>query len=330
MAEVLSNRNEQESESQKSTKWDELKDVPFDGKNQSEKHESNQQQYETELTSPSDVLSDVQNFTIKDGKVYSRETGQEETDEDVVLRVKTSRFLFEEAKDLRDENKFARQRRTSAQFVDRGPDYYIDRVMDRYGFKGENTDGRQGKLLKELTDTGLHHKDLSGFNIEETIYGMFVGQKGDLGRAMLKRRLKQHGLEMIDMSVNIDTTTLKKEGTSIVDIKVNSTPITKRESTPSKLDNFHHPAAEQLSKLETELIKAQNNGDDEAVKGYRAALKMVVERNRLEVSPEDWGNMSIDQKERFYRLKMKEEKILGDNDAFNYWNANLQHLKNTS
>ena len=106
--------------------------------------------------------------------------------------------------------------------------------------------------------------------------------------------------------------------------------IIKLENAPNKPDVFHHPAAEQLSTLETELIKAQNNGDDEAVKGYRAAQKMVVERNRLEVSPEDWNNMSIDQKERFYRLKMKEEKILGDSDAFNYWNANLQRLKNTS
>ena len=71
MAEVLSNRNEQEPEPQKLTKWDELKDVPFNDGKQPENHENNQQQFETELVSPSDILSDVQSFAVKNGKVYS-------------------------------------------------------------------------------------------------------------------------------------------------------------------------------------------------------------------------------------------------------------------
>ena len=57
---------------------------------------------------------------------------------------------------------------------------------------------------------------------------------------------------------------------------------------------------------------------------------MVVERNRLEISPEEWNNMSDDQKERFFKLKMKEERILGDKDAFSFWEANLKRLKNKS
>ena len=321
MKEVLSNNNEQISDTSKPTKWDGLRNIPFNGEKQSENHE-------TELTSPSDVLDDVQKYVIKDGKVYSRETGQEESDEDMVLRIKTSRFLFNEAKAFRDENKWARQRRTNSKFVDQGPASYIDSMMDRYGFKDENTGSRQGKLLKELVDTGLHHKDVSGFNLEETIYGMFVGQKGDLGKAVLERRLKQHGLKMIDMSINFDTLTNKRSGSSIIDIKVSTTPIVKTENISNDPDFFSHPAAEQLSKLEEELTKAQEEGDEEAAKGYRAALKMVVERNRLEVSPEDWDNMNDDQKERFYKLKMKEERVLGDKDAFNFWNSNLKRLKN--
>lgn len=326
MAEVLSNRNEQEPEPQKLTKWDELKDVPFNDGKQPENHENNQQQFETELVSPSDILSDVQSFAVKNGKVYSRETGQEETDEDTILRVKTSKFLLNKAKALRDEDSYMR----GASFTDKGPDYYIDRAMDRYGFKGEDTVYAEGKLLRELVDKGSHYQRMSGDDLVNSKYGMFFGENGDLGKALLERRLKQHGLKMTDLNVGVDSSALKKDGYSTVDIKVSTTPIIKLENAPNKPDVFHHPAAEQLSTLETELIKAQNNGDDEAVKGYRAAQKMVVERNRLEVSPEDWNNMSIDQKERFYRLKMKEEKILGDSDAFNYWNANLQRLKNTS
>ena len=319
MAETLSNINEQASETPKSTRWDKLKDVPFNGEKQSEG-------FETELTSPSDVLNDVQKFVIKNGRVYSRETGQEESNEDTILRAKTSRFLFNKAKSLRDDD----MRRSGDRFTDKGPDYYVDKVMDRYGFKNENTEYAEGKLLKELVDKGFHHQTMSGDNLTESKYDIFVGEKGDLGKALLKRRLKQHNLDMTSIKVDIDSSTVKKDGYSTVDIKVNTTPITKNEKTSGNSDSFSHPAAEQLSKLEAELIKAQEEGDEETARGYRAALKMVVERNRLEVSPKDWDNMNDEQKERFYKLKMKEEKILGDKDAFNFWNANLQRLKNKS
>ena len=319
MAETLSNTGEQASETPKSTRWDELKDIPFSG----EKHSEG---YETELTSPSDVLNDTQKFAIKNGKIYSRETGQEESDEDTVLRVKTSRFLFNEAKNLRDEQ----AQMFGDRFVDKGPDYYVDRIMDRYGFKNEDTKFAEGKLLKNLVDNGFHHQAMLGDNLTGSKYGMFVGEKGDLGKALLKRRLKQHGLDMASIKVDIDSSTFKKDGYSTVDIKVDTAPITKAERASSNPNSFSHPAAEQLSKLEAELIKAQEEGDEETARGYRAALKMVVERNRLEVSPKDWDNMDDEQKERFYKLKMKEEKILGDKDAFNFWNANLQRLKNKS
>lgn len=325
MTEILPNNNEQKSELQKPTKWDALGDVPINNKNQSENHENNQQTFETELTSPSDVLNDVQSFTVKDGKVYSRETGQEEIDEDIILRVKTSKFLFNKAKAFRDEQ----SRMFGDRFTDKGSSYYVDRIMDRYGFKNENTEYAEGRLLKELIDTGTHHQNMSGGTLSDSKYSMFVGDKGDFGKALLQRRLKQHGLGMSDMQINIDTSNLQKDGYSVVDIKVNVVPLTKFENTLDSSNSLHHPASEQLSKLEAELIKAQKSGDEEAINGCRAALKMVVERNRLEVSPEQWDNMNDIQRERFCRLKMKEEKILGDKEAFNYWNTNLQRLKHT-
>ena len=87
---------------------------------------------------------------------------------------------------------------------------------------------------------------------------------------------------------------------------------------------LHHPAAEQLKQLEAELARAEQDGDETAINGCKAALKMVVERNQLEVSPEEWDKMSDSNKERFYKIKMKEAKILGDRDSFNFWNANFK------
>lgn len=290
--------------------------------NKSESHEDEQQRFETELTSPSDILSDVQKFTVKDGKVYSKETGQEESDEDTILRVKTSKFLFNEAKALRNEQ----SQMFGDRFTDKGPDYYVDKIMDRYGFKDEDTEYAEGRLLKDLVNTGAHHQTIGRGDLIGSKYDMFVGEKGDFGKALLERRLKQHGLEMTDMNVNIDSSTFKKDGYSTVDIKVSTTPVTKFESAPDGLDAFHHPAAEQLGRLEAELAKAQKDGDETAINGYKAALKMVVERNQLEVSPEEWDKMSKSDKERFYKLKMKEAKILGDRDSFNFWNTNFKTL----
>ena len=322
--ETISNRGEQSSEVPRTTKWDELKNVPMNNKSQSVNYEGEQQQIETELTSPSDILDDVQRFAIKDGKVYSRETGQEESDEDTILRVKTSKFLFNEAKALRDEQ----SQMFGDRFTDKGPDYYVDKIMDRYGFKDEDTEYAEGRLLKDLVNTGAHHQTIGRGDLIGSKYDMFVGKKGDFGKALLERRLKQHGLDMNNLDINIDSSTFKKDGYSTVDIKISATPTTKFESVPDNPDTLHHPAAEQLSRLEAELAKAQKDGDEEAARGYRAALKMVVERNRLEVSPEDWDNMNEAQKERFYKLKMKEEKILGDKDAFGFWSANLRRLNN--
>lgn len=285
--------------------------------------ENEKNQYETELTSPENVLDDIKKYIVKDGRVYSKETGEEESDKDAILRIKTSQFLFNEARALRDENKWARTQRTSGEFIDHGPAYYINDIMNRYGFKDENTDRRQGKLLKELIDTGSHRKDLSGFNLDESIYGMFVGEKGDLGKALLERRLKQHGLKLLNFELNVDSESLKRQGNSIVNIKLETTPLANTEKASDSA--FRHPAAEQLEKLEAEIAKAEQNGDEVAANGYRSALKMVIERNPLEVSPEDWDKMSDADKERFYKLKMKESKILGDKDSFNFWNANFKN-----
>ena len=319
MAEILSNNNEQAPEAPKLTKWDKLKDIPFSGEKQSES-------YETELTSPSNVLNDIQKFAIKSGKVYSRETGQEESDEDIILRVKTSRLLFNEAKSLRDKQ----AQMLGDRFTDKGPDYYVDKILDRYGFKNEDTEYAEGKLLKNLVDNGTHRQTIGDNSLIGTKFDMFIGNKEDLGKALLKRRFKQHGLEMTNINISIDSSTFEKDGYSTVSVEVDTIPIAKVKSASDKPNTFNHPAAEQLSKLEAELIKAQEEGDEETARGYRAALKMVVERNRLEISPKDWDNMDDEQKKRFYKLKMKEEKILGDKDAFNFWNANLQRLKNKS
>ena len=299
------------------TKWDSLKDVPMATKENNGENEKNQ--YETELTSPTDVLDDIKRYTIKDGKVYSKETGEEESDEDAILRIKTSRLLFNEAKARHDERASRRGN------IERPPEFYVDQMLEEYGFKNENVKDPKGQMLKDLIENGSHHQTFWGDNLSKSKYSIFVGEKQDFGKALLERRLKQHGIEMIDMNIDVDTSTFRKGNYSTVEINIGTAPPTKSENTPDNSSAFHHPAAEQLEKLEAEIAKAEQNGDEDAANGYRSALRMVIERNPLEVSPEDWDKMSDADKDRFYKLKMKEAKVLGDKEAFNFWNANFKN-----
>ena len=334
MSESAPNHGETSSNAPKSTQWDELQQVPFNASNEEAAldYEKTQQNFETELTSPEAVLDDIQKFSIKEGKVYSKATGEEELDEDTILRVKTSRLLYNEAKETRNNDRHSFGKR----FKDRGPEFYINNTLKRYGFKDEDPKHVDGKMLKDLVDNGTHHGGIFADNLSVYPYNMFVGKKGDLGRALLKRRLKQHGLAMNNLDISIDTSNFIKDGISTVDIQVDTSPLAQAQGdsalespdNANHTETLHHPAAEQLSRLEADLAEAEKNQDETAINGYRNAMKMVVERNRLEVTPEEWQSMDDDQKERFFRLKMKEERILGDHEAYNYWRANLDGLKN--
>ena len=53
---------------------------------------------------------------------------------------------------------------------------------------------------------------------------------------------------------------------------------------------------------------------------------MVVDRNRLEVTPEQYDALSEDDHERFLTIKIQEAKILGDKDEFDLLEDKLYSL----
>lgn len=306
--------------------WENLKEVPFKGAEQQTNHETDNPKYETELNSPDDILNDVNNFMIKNGTVYSKETGQIETDEDTILRAKTSRFLFNEARALRDADANAGGDR----FRDKGPAFYIDKAMDRFAIKDEENGYGTNKLINELVRTGRHEEPIGSGELTDTKFSMFDGEKADYGKALLKRKFRQRGVDMGDFNITLDNSEFQHNGYSNVSIEITTKPLMRRTETTSNNENtenaLHHPAAEQLEQLERGLAEARNSGDEDAVKGYQEAIKRTVSENPLEVSPEEWDGMDNEQKTRFYELKMKEARTLGDRDAFNFWNANLKRL----
>ena len=319
MPEILTTNHETQNPQDQEHPWEELKKVPFAGEETTaENQETDKPQYETELTSPKDVLNDIQSFEIQNGIVFSKETGDKVTDEDTILRAKTSRFLFNEARALRDSAANA----NGDKFVDRGPEYYVDRAMERFAIRDEENGYGTNKLIHELIETGRHEQPIGSDTLAETKYDMFDGKKADYGKALIKRKFRQRGIDMEDLRIKIDTTNFKRDGVSDVIIEVGTKPLV--SSKESAGESFHHPAAEQLKGLEKGLTEAIKDRDTDAIKGYREAIKTTVLNNPLEVKPEEWDEMNDDQKRRFYELKMRESKAAGDDDSYDFWRANLE------
>ncbi|MBQ8984476.1 hypothetical protein IJ098_01290 [Candidatus Saccharibacteria bacterium] len=329
MSETISSRGGEtsgESNTGGKNAWDGLKEVPFRGGEQQTNHEADKPKYETELNSPDDILNDVNKFTIKNGIVYSRETGQVETDEDTILRAKTSRFLFNEARALRDADANA----NGDKFNDRGPAFYIDKAMDRFAIKDEENSYGTNKLINELIRTGRHEGTTPSDGLTDSKFSMFDGEKADYGKALLKRKFRQRGVDMGDFNITLDNSEFQHTGHSNVSIEITTKPLVRKTETiqqgAEKENALHHPASEQLKQLEQGLLEARKSGDEDAIRGYQEALKRTISENPLEVSPEEWDSMDDGQKIRFYELKMKEARTLGDRDAFDFWNANLKRL----
>lgn len=318
MTEIIQ-QHESEAGSAQGNRWQMLEDYG----RQSENLEADKPQFETELTSSRYVLEDIDSFAIKDGRVYSRETGEEVTDEDTILRAKTSRFLFDKARDSRDDDAQVLGKR----FNDRGPDYYVEKMMQRYAIRDEENSYGTNKLVNELVATGKISEDTGG-NALTGKYSMFTEEEADYSTALIRRKLRQRGMDLADLKVSLDDSEFQHNGYSHVEIALEIKPLKDEDSKGHLGENsenlLHHPAQEQLSRLEADLAEARKNGDKDAAAGYEAALRRVVSENPLEVTPEQWNVMDSEQRKRFYELKMKEAKTLGDRDTFDFWAANRE------
>ncbi|MDE6284233.1 MAG: hypothetical protein K2M17_00615 [Bacilli bacterium] len=89
---------------------------------------------------------------------------------------------------------------------------------------------------------------------------------------------------------------------------------------------FEYSKSDILNDLERQRKEAEQLGDDVGVKYYKENMKRILKENPIQVTPKQWDMMDIEQKQRFFQLKMKEAKLFNDKDSFLYWHANLNML----
>lgn len=105
-----------------------------------------------------------------------------------------------------------------------------------------------------------------------------------------------------------------------------------QDSNPNKNPNqaevslYRHPKANELNELERKKQIAKQNNNILLYQQLQNKIENIISANRAKVSPQQWDAMDIDERKSFIQIKMKEAKILKDEDEFSYWNASLNRL----
>ena len=258
----------------------------------------------------------LKNYTITNGIVYQKENDQEVKDEDIILKFKTARLIYNEARDS--------YQYTLEQFgkTSKNLEWFIKQTMEKFSLNGEvNTFGINKLINALLSSNGHYEETMSGSDLQNSKFTIFVEPKKDYGLAYLKLKFREKNLDISNFNLTQDLSKLQHDGISKIIINFNISPY-KKDNKPIK-----HPLNKILEELEKLKKEAQSLGDDVGVNYYESNIKNIISEHPLEASPEEWDNYTLEQKEQFFILKMKEAKILGDKDSFNYWHANLEMLK---
>lgn len=260
------------------------------------------------------IIKNVNDYEIKDGKVFKKADATLVDDEDLVLEVKSSYFLVKEAA--------TRYKEDVIQFGKPMGDknYYLDVRMEEFALQDQVNVRGANKLINALLNcNGYYKSDELGDDFTVGKYSMFFGKKKDYGIAYLRMKLRERGLDCRDFNINVDRSRFVKDGYSVVEIKFK---VLKHEKV-----TFHHPQAELLTELEQMKGEAKRSDDEIAYNYYANQIRNVIVNNQVMLMSEEFDALSTDDKMRFFQIKMQESVVLNDPDAYNYWKANLVSLK---
>lgn len=99
-----------------------------------------------------------------------------------------------------------------------------------------------------------------------------------------------------------------------------------KNTNQAEVSLYRHPKANELNELERKKQIAKQNNDILLYQQLQNKIENIISANRAKVSPQQWDAMDIDERKSFIQIKMKEAKILKDEDEFSYWNASLNRL----
>ena len=276
------------------------------------------------MLSYEEIMNYCSNYRVENGNVFDKNTNQQIIDEDIILKVKSSILLFKESKESyqSDMQQFGK--------VSKSQEDYIKKTMEKFSVHNEQSSFSINKLVNAiLNSNGNYEEFMSGNDLQNSKFSILVAPKNEYGLAFLKLKFREKGLDIEELKISQDLSELQHNGVSkvIIDFKVKKYEKTVQNNQENVIQsNFQHPRAQELNELERQKQIAKQNNDEVAYNYAKSSIEKIIRESRLEVSPEQWDSMGIQDKIAFVKIKMNEARILNDQDEFNYWNSNLNSL----
>lgn len=271
-----------------------------------------------------EIMNYCLNYKIENGVVIDKQTNQKVLDENTILKVKASVLLFLESKDAyqSDIQQFGK--------TNKSQEDYIKKTMEKFSVNNEENLYGINKLVNAILNANGHYEEMmSGNNLQNSKFSILVAPKGEYGIAYLKLKFREKGLDIEDIKISQDLSELQHNGVSKVIINFKIKKYEKQiqnHQENNKYSSIQHPRANELNELEKQKQIAKYNNDEVAYNYAQSAIEKIIRESRIDVAPEKWESMSIQDKITFVKIKINESKILHDQDELNYWNATLNSL----
>lgn len=271
-----------------------------------------------------EILEYYKNYKVNNKVVYDK-AGNVITDEDVILKVKTSILLLNEARGTYKEDMTRGVRITYTQ------ENYVKRTMEKFSVNNEENNFGTNKLTRAVLSSNGHLEiDMLGDELDGSKFSMLVEPKKDYGIAYLKLKFRERGLDIDGINITLDTSRFKKDGISTVILDFNIKKYEKKSESVKSVNSvplFKHPRADDLNKLEEEKRRAIETNDDILYDYAQSSIEHIIRNNQVSIMPDEWDNLTDLEKVGYFNLKINEAKILKDKDAYDYWSANLGYLQ---
>lgn len=235
------------------------------------------------MLSYEEIISFCENYRIENKIVYDKNTNEHVTDEDIILRVKSSFLIYKEAKKAykSDISQFGSTRRSKED--------YITKTMERFGASGEVNTYGVNKVINAILESGGHYEEMiSGSDLQNCKFSILVAPNEDYGLAYLRLKLRERGLDISNLRVSQDLTELQHNGVSkvIIDFEIKrlerSASLQSEEATPKEWDSMSRD--EQIAHIQARKNEASALQDQDAVTYWNANLSSLQEKNKKEQS----------------------------------------------
>lgn len=164
--------------------------------------------------------------------------------------------------------------------------------------------------------------DLKNPNLTQEDIDKIKNYTSEFNSQMTKNpNLVTQQIQIISSIQNMISKKEKQLGGTVIQ---NSNP--NKNTNQAEVSLYRHPKANELNELERKKQIAKQNNDILLYQQLQNKIENIISANRAKVSPQQWDAMDIDERKSFIQIKMKEAKILKDEDEFSYWNASLNRL----